>query len=93
MVGSALHFWPSVNIDFAIQAREQKYHCAEDDRNDPVFMLVQGQFFPLRKMKQIFDFRKENEEMSVMTSVRVTSKKRKKKETLATLKIAYFPTI
>lgn len=46
MVGNALHFWPGVNIDFAIQAREQKYHCAED-RNDPVFMLAQGQFFPL----------------------------------------------
>lgn len=46
MVGNALRFWPGVNIDFAIQAREQKYHCAED-RNDPVFMLAQGQFFPL----------------------------------------------
>lgn len=69
MVGNALHFWPSVNIDFAIQAKEQKYHCGEDDRNDPVFMLAQSQFFPLRKRKQIFDVRKENEEMRFMTSM------------------------
>lgn len=68
MVGIALHFWPSIQIDFAVQARAQKYHFAEIV--EPVFMLAQCQFFPLLKRKQIFDLKKgkrgnEHDDLSV----------------------------
>lgn len=94
MVGIALHFWPSIQIDFAVQARAQKYHFAEIV--EPVFMLAQCQFFPLLKRKQIFDLKKGkrgNEHDETQRVFEFQGKVTSRKETLAASKIAYFPTI
>lgn len=68
-------FWPSVKIDFADLARAQKIPFFEKMVEIWSIYASSGSIFFLWKRKQILGFRKEDEEMSMMTSVhvRVTS--------------------